>query len=199
MLIAVVILLAGVLTGWAGRGRLRRLAEVRVRLWPLAFAALALQEAPIPRGAGLARYLPVAALLLSYALLLWVCVANLRLRGFRLVALGFALNLLPIAANAGMPVSAAALRAAGHAEDIAVLREREPGEKHHLATSEDVLRPLGDVIPVPEPVGAVVSVGDLIAWGGVAWFVSEAMAGRTERTERPGRRRRRATTSGTPR
>jgi hypothetical protein len=56
-----------------------------------------------------------------------------------------------------------------------VLLEKEGGAKHHLAGPGDDLLFLGDVIPVPNPVGQVVSLGDVATYAGVMWFVVASM------------------------
>lgn len=188
VLLVAPILLVAVLIGYAVGGRLHRLADAHVRLWPVAIAALLLQVIPLPEASGrLGELLPPAALLLSFGLLMVVCVANWRLAGFLLILAGFGLNFVVVAANRGMPVAEETLRASGQEEAIEDLRGASG--KHHLATEEDVLRPLGDVIGVPPPVAAAVSIGDLIAWVGAGVFVVSAMRGRPARRPSPRHRR----------
>jgi hypothetical protein len=216
------VLVVSVLVGYALGGSLRNLASVpgipyreegvwvlsgwrdpRLKLWPVAPIALAMQAIPVPEFAGtIGRFLPVAVLLLSYALLIWLSTANWKMPGFALILIGVALNFVVIAANQGMPVSAAALRATGQAEAIRELEEQREGSKHHRATDEDVLRPLGDVIGVGRPFNVVLSVGDIIAYAGAAIFLVEAMLGfpasPASTARSPGRhRRRRARRLGT--
>ena len=95
-----------------------------------------------------------------------------------------------IAANGGMPASAEALRDSGQ-EDVLALLGDEGADKHHLMTDDDVLTFLGDVIPVPQPIGQVISVGDVFIYGGLMWLIVGAMRGRTPSAtqEEPGRRR----------
>jgi hypothetical protein len=75
------------------------------------------------------------------------------------IVVGFALNALPIAVYGGMPVSPAALRAIGAADDLAV------GQGHlgkHLGSASGwIADVLGDVIPL-RPLATVASVGDLV-------------------------------------
>jgi uncharacterized protein DUF5317 len=154
----------GLLTG----GRWSRLAELHIAWIPLAIAGLAMQWfAP---GHGL---LPVALLLVSFAALIAFAVRNLALPGFRLILLGVLLNFFVIALNGGMPVTRSALVASGQSDTLAEL-VRDGGVKHHIATSDDLLLPLGDVIVVP-PVHNVVSVGDVLTYAGVAWLVIATM------------------------
>jgi hypothetical protein len=75
-----------------------------------------------------------------------------------------------------MPVSEAALRDTGQITAIHELRGLE-GEKHHLATRDDVLRPLGDIIGIGPPFNVVISPGDIVAYFGAAIFLVEAMLG----------------------
>ena len=199
MLLLGTILLIGVLLGLGLGGDLRNLAEARVRLWYLLPLALVIQLAPIPRGDGeVGRYLPFAALLLSLVLIAVVCVVNWGVRGFPTILLGVLLNAAPIALNQGMPVSPEAVVAVGGS--LADL-PTEIGEKHHVQTAEDQLTMLADVLPIREPFKAVVSVGDLVMWWGVALFVTAAMLGREQRgADHPptGHRSRPSTRSGSP-
>jgi MFS family permease len=146
------------------RGRLLALAEVRFRaLWALA-AALAFQAAflittPKADFPELYGSLHVTSYVLAGVFL----VANRRLPGAWLIALGGAMNLLAIAANQGiMPASPDALAAAGMIE--------APQWFTNSATLPDPnLAFLGDVfaIPHPFPLRNVFSPGDiLIALGG---------------------------------
>lgn len=114
------------------------------------------------------------ALLLSFLLLAVFALRNVRLPGLPLIAAGLVLNLTVITANQGMPVSRRALVASGQAQTLAQL-SREPRQKHHLGSEEDVLLPLGDVIPIGPPIGQVISVGDVLMYAGVGWFVVATM------------------------
>lgn len=170
-------LLTGLMTG----GRLRRLESVRIRWWWLAIAGLALQIIPIPdrwTGAGF------ASLMASYALLIVVAWANLRLAGFSMILVGVAMNALAIGLNGAMPVTDEALEASGQAAAISELAKGEPA-KHKLADEGDLLLPLADVIPVPKPFGEVLSAGDLVAYSGIAWFLFAAMRGGADLRRKP--------------
>lgn len=176
----------GLMLGIGLGGDPRLLAQVRIRLWWLAPIALVLQVAPIPEVEGeLGALLPFAALFVSFLLLLVVVVMNFRTRGFGVMTLGLILNLMVIALNQGMPVSGQALSEIGAEDDIPVLAEAERGAKHHLATEEDLVRPLGDVIAVREPFEVVVSPGDLLLYGGAGFFLAAATLGRARRDPEP--------------
>ena len=124
-----------------------------------------------------------ALLMASYATLIAFIALNIRLPGLWVIALGFALNLLVIGVNGGMPVSDAALRSAygsGYAEQRRELAEGRQA-KHHLERPVDTLTPLADVIPVGAPVHQVLSVGDIVWLIGTAWVVTGMMRRREER------------------
>lgn len=175
MFLVAVVIAASIVAGRIAGGRLAGLAEIRPRWWGLAFVGLAMQAAPIPEPPGRAGDLTAAGLIVgSYALLLAFAFLNARLAGAPLLVIGLALNLAVIAANGGMPVSEEALLASGQPQAVALLRAH-PDAKHHLMTPEDLLTPLADVIALPPPIAAVVSVGDLVIYAGVAWFVVSAM------------------------
>ena len=180
-------------------GRFRNLAARRIRLWWLALVGLALQALPLPTFEGdAARIVPAAVLALSCGLIVAVAIANLREPGFLLIAIGFAMNLTVIAVNGGMPVSEGAARTAG-ASDTDIESLRGSGGKHHLASEEDALRPLGDVIGIPRPIGVAVSVGDVLAYTGAGVWLFVAMRRGPRREDwASGPREPGAKSSGTP-
>jgi hypothetical protein len=191
----------GLLLGWGFGGALRNVAHVRVGLWWMYPVGLVLQVVPVPRfETGTARYLPLAVLLFSYVVLISVTAINWQLRGFPVILVGLVLNLIPIALNQGMPVSGAAVRAVGGSVDDV---PTDRGGKHHLATDQDRVRFLGDVVPIRAPFREVVSAGDLVMWLGAAVFLAGAMLAVPERTargaDRAGRRSRPSTMWGSPR
>jgi len=175
--LVVVAVVAGLVTG----GSLRAFERVRVHWWGAAVGGLALQAVP----AGQNLRLAAATLVGSYVLLVGFALVNRRLPGGWLVMAGLAMNLAVVLPNGGMPVSAAAVSVAGAPAGTVVAGDL----KRHEMTSGDVLRPLGDVIPVPKPVGIVLSVGDLALYSGVAWFLLAVMLGRPAENRRPPARR----------
>lgn len=180
MLLVVAGVAVGVAVGFLGRGSLRRLANLDLRLWWLAVLGFVAQVVPVPARLSIpgVRFDPGAALLIvSYLLLLGFVLANLRTAGFPVMAIGFALNAAVVTANGGMPVGASALRAAAGSGYPTALRilSANGGAKHHLAGPGVLLRPLADVIGVGRPVDAVLSVGDLFWVAGLAWVIAAAM------------------------
>ncbi len=155
-------LVAGVVIGLAGGGRFRFLAERQMRATWLVAVGFGLQYATDHlkvAGLGSVMVLTGAVVLLAFAAL------NPHLIGIGVVAVGVAANALVIGANNGMPVRPDAVVAAHIAT-----RAEEPalgyGYRHHREGPGDQLRPLGDIIPIPQ-FREVVSFGDLVLAFGV--------------------------------
>jgi hypothetical protein len=181
ILVLLFILGMAIAVGFAAHGSLRPFATLPIHWWGAALVGLAIQRLPLP--AGTSRLQVSLALAVSYALLLGFVWVNRRLPAMPFIILGLALNAAVVVANGGMPVSADAARSAGSVASLPL--ERGNPEKHHLMTDQDVLRPLGDVIPVPQPVGALFSLGDVFLYGGLAWLVVMVMLGRSGENRRP--------------
>jgi hypothetical protein len=190
VLLIVGAIVLGIVLGLVLGGSVGALGGLRFLWWPLAFVGLALQLVPVPSMEGRSDdILATGLLVLSYMVLLVFVAANFRLPGFPVIALGFALNVLVISINGGMPVSAGALRQAygpAYAETVEDL-EASGGAKHHLQRPDDVLMPLADVIPIGAPVRQVYSAGDLVFMAGIVWLLAAAARRRLPRTERPKR------------
>ena len=166
-----------VAVGFLLGGRLRNVADLRIE-WPwLALVGLALQFVTGPGST-----VPLVCLYLSFALLIVFTIKNIRVSGFPVILAGVLCNLLVIGINGGMPVSKHALRASDQGQFLGDL-ENNPYPKHHLATEDDLLRFLGDVIPVPSPVAQAISFGDILTYGGVGLVVVGAMRATPARRE----------------
>jgi hypothetical protein len=160
----------GLVAGFVLGGRLSGLATVRFRLGWLAIVALATQvvlfssladdmDADVRRGIYVA----------STGLVGVVVLANLRLTGVPLVALGAALNLAAIVANGGsMPADPAALAALGMTAE---------GNTNSVVVAAPALAPLTDVFAMPAwmPLSNVFSVGDVLIGAGIAVAIAAAM------------------------
>lgn len=163
----VVALAAGVVLGLLAGGRPRHLATKRFRWWLLLPAGLALQSVVTIEGAPW----PFALLLVSYGYLLVFALANLHHRGMGVVLVGIALNATVIAANGGMPVRPAAIRAASTSHEVPATID---DVKHKLEDGGERLMVLADIIPV-RPLRQVLSFGDLVLAVGVADVVVHLM------------------------
>jgi len=131
-------------------GRLHNIAATELRFPSVLALSVGIQLAleVLHPTRGIAGGLASALLVASYVLLILFCLANLRLRGLAVVAVGIALNGAVIAINSGMPIRApqAAVQAT---------------TKHHAERPSDRLTFLGDIILVPA-LRQSLSFGDLI-------------------------------------
>jgi len=187
MTVVIPIFALAIAIGLASGGSLRFFEEVRIHWWALGPIGLALQLAPFAGGDPASVGLAVVALVVSYVLLLALVAVNRRAPGAVLMAAGLALNLLVVAADGGMPVSRAAIGAVGVSGRAIVISEA--AAKHHVMSDEDLFRPLADVIPIPRPFGIVLSIGDVLLYSGVAFFLVSVTRGRFRENLRPPARR----------
>jgi hypothetical protein len=145
-------LIAGLLAG----GDLRRLATIQLRWWPVLVLAVVLRAL-----ASAVATLPWVLYIAAFGGIVAVALANARYPGMRLIAVGAALNLAVVALNAGMPVDARALEAAGASM---------PGDRLHIELSSATRLPgFADIIPVGIFRG-VYSAGDVFLAAGAFWL-----------------------------
>jgi hypothetical protein len=139
-------------------GRLQKLAMVRLRwAWtlPVALAIQLFITTIVPDGP---KTLYAAAHLVSYGFGAAFLVANRRVPGIWLLALGASLNLLAIVANGGvMPADPDALRQAGWPVTASTF-------ENSTALAHPRLSFLGDVFAIPRfvPLANVFSIGDVL-------------------------------------
>jgi hypothetical protein len=123
----------------------------------------------------------------SYAFLLAFCFVNLRISMMWVIALGIGLNALVIGLNQGMPTRD---REATTRSGRTIEEPIERTAKHRPESDDDLLPFLGDRLEVPEPVGEVVSFGDVVIAIGVVSLcyrgsrVRRRATGRAERMAR---------------
>ena len=178
MLVLIVIGLA-VCVGFIAGGSLRPFEHLRVHWWGIALAGLALQG--ISLASAIDRSWGSAVLVGSYGLLVAFAWVNHRLPASWLVMAGLVLNILVIGVNGGMPVNASALETSGAGTEGLL---GAGTAKHHLMGPGDSLTPLGDVIGIPPPIGAVISIGDVLLYAGVVALVVMIMLGRSGENRR---------------
>jgi len=176
-----------VLLGYVLGGRLRRFENLRINRWGLAIGGAALTAvvnfAPALTIAGIPDTVVGPVLLaLSYFLLAVFLISNRWIPGGYVMIVGLLLNLVVVVANGGMPVRADAITTSGG--DPAVLQDATVG-KHHLMSDDDVLWHLADVIGVPEPIGVVLSPGDVLLYGAMVYSIVQIMRGRRRENPRP--------------
>ncbi len=150
-------------------GQLRRLAEIELHAVWLGLVALAIQvviTVVVPNGD---HALHAEVHIATYGLLGVFLIANRRLPGLWLVALGVLANGLAIVLNHGiMPAAASAQRMAGMSLGAGF------HNSFHLA--HPALQWLGDIIPVPGPLRNVLSVGDCAIFAGMFLVLTLACA-----------------------
>ena len=171
MFLVLAVVLALVTVPLAG-GRIGRLAEVRLRWAPLLFAALALQMVILVVVPGWDDALLRAVHLGTYGMLFTFLWVNRRIPGIWIVAVGGALNLIAIAANAGvMPAGPAAVRSAGIASNADEFTNSGLLDHPRLLF-------LGDIWAIPRgwPLANVFSIGDVVIAIGV-FAVVHALCG----------------------
>ena len=172
----------GLLAGLAAGGSIGRLADLRIRLAPLAIGGLLFQlllfspplsgllVADVPIGPGLY----VGSTLVVLAAL----IANVGRPGFAIILVGASLNLLAIVANGGVmpaaPEAWAALHGANGVPEGVLTNST-------LASAATRLAILGDVFSVPRPLpfANVFSIGDVLIAVGGAVFIARSMSARS--------------------
>lgn len=176
-LLGLVALLSPLLAG----GRLRRLADLRIRHALVLPAALVSQVIVIEVIPGANHTALSAVHVATYLAAGWFVWVNRAIPGLWIIALGAASNGVTIALNGGvLPASKAALATAGI--------HPKPGE---FLNSGVVAHPrlgfLGDVFAIPDrfPLSNVFSVGDVLILVGVAWAAHRICGSRLVPTWRP--------------
>jgi hypothetical protein len=174
VLTVLVLAVVAVLIGLARGGSLSSLAATKVRWLWLVYAGVLMQ---VIGAIALSGDTGLVVVLASNAVIALWLLLNVRLPGIALAAIGLALNVLVIAANGAMPVSAEVIEAAGESE-----AEEIGGLKHERLTEDTRFGFLGDVIAVPW-LREVLSLGDVLLALGIAYFVyarttSESRRGR---------------------
>ena len=146
-------------------GKLSRIADIKLKSLWAAIGALFIQigilnvlPPGLPNGALAAIHMG------TYVLAAWFILANRKIPGLPLIALGAALNMAVIAANNGvMPSSHAASRLAGHDKVSKKFVNSAETQNAHLAI-------LGDNFAIPSgyPLANVFSIGDIVLVAGAA-------------------------------
>ena len=168
MLILPFALVVGSLAGRAVGGSWRALSEVRFRHPSFVLGAIAAQAAlELPGIRSWPSSLRFAIVVVTYLVVGWWVFENARASSG-----GWALNLLAIVLNGGMPVSESALDRAGIAPSTSVIHGHL--SKHVLVNHGTVLRVLGDVIPLSW-FRSVISPGDIVMAVGIGLLVAAAM------------------------
>lgn len=172
-------LLIGLIIGFFRNGRWYNLMEIEFKGWYFIFIGAVLQIIPIAatrltESLSFMQWTPFVGM----CFILMAVIMNWRLKGFRLIAIGAALNLLVMVIHGGkMPVSLSMANFAGlqsFAESI------KSGTVINMIAFDDsslILKWLGKVIPIPKPypLAKVISFGDVLLSFGIAYFIQGEM------------------------
>jgi Family of unknown function (DUF5317) len=183
VVLVVLVVLAGIVVASVQRGSLEGLSRTELRLGPLLVVAVVVQLAVV-LASGLDRLagLVVALSLASLAALVVLALANRRLPGMTLIAIGAFCNLLVIGLNGGMPVTDGALARSGQVVERSARAPERPDARHVRVDEGTRLRQLGDVLAV-RPLATVVSVGDIAQYAGLFLLVQGLMLRDVQRGE----------------
>ena len=174
MRLIILSVVAATAVGLLAGGTLRDFPSVKLRGTWLALAGVVLQFIPLGGAIGTGLLYASFLALIAFAML------NVRAHGFTLVLVGLALNAVVIVANQGMPVTRDALEGSNQSATLDDLIANG-GAKHHLADEGTILLPLGDVIPIGDPLDQAISVGDVCVQLGAVWFIVSSMPRRRRR------------------
>lgn len=180
MVLVLIAVVVGVLVGrLVPPGGGRRLALPRLRMPWLLVAGL-LATAAADRVSGDAALIVAVA---GRGTLLVAVLANLAVIGAGVVAIGLALNLVPLLIDGAIPVRRGALVQAGvvAATDVGATTFDGP---RRLERPDDALAALGDAIPL-DPLATVVSIGDLVIAVGVTDATAHLVRRRGRRQTEP--------------
>jgi hypothetical protein len=176
MLLLFLVFCAAVVAVPLAGGDLRKLARIRfAHAWLLGLALTV--QVLLVVWAGSATPLRVGLLVGSYLAGMAFLVANRRIPGVWLIAVGAGLNLVVIALNHGvMPASPHALVSAG-------LPAHDPTFANSAALRHPILPFLGDVFAIPAswPLANVFSIGDLCILAGAGFGVHRMCGSRLVR------------------
>lgn len=150
----------------------------RVRWAPLGVVGL-LGQFALGR-VGLTGEVQVAGEVVSLAALLATCIVNPRLPGMVAVTAGVVANAIAIVGNAGMPVAASGVRAAGGSPAAVPLVGH-----HHLLNGSSNLPLLADTLGITW-LDVVVSPGDALLMVGAVIVLSAALVGEVGEDPRRG-------------
>lgn len=172
-------LIIGLIIGFFRNGRWYNLMEIEFHGWYLIFLGAALQIIPIA-----ATKLTETYVVLQWApfiglCLIWLAVLmNFRLKGFKLMACGAALNLLAMVAHGGkMPINLGLAEMAGINAIVESVKSGTVANLMPLEESVSVLKWLGKTIPIPRPypLAKMISFGDLLMTFGIIYFIQGEM------------------------
>lgn len=195
-MVLVLAVVVSVVVGFLSGGSLANVSGVRIRWWPLLFAALVVQILIFSQLLGtrdLIHDIGPSIYIGTLVATLAVMLRNLHIPGMWIIALGAALNALVITANGGfMPSPESALRDAGRLDEVQESEAEQASGSYVLSNStiaddDTNLRFLGDVLAIPDavPLANVISIGDIVIAVGAAVAIVSVMHGRGRERDAP--------------
>ena len=175
---ALVAVLAGIVMGHLSGGSIRNLASLHLRGEALIVAAFALQAIARGRFVAVAGYpsMAVGAWVVASVALTITLLANTRIPGALVCALGVMLNLLVVLANGAMPV--------GHvpgAVEVSSLGQGVAASFYRFTDASTLAAFAGDVLPLRLlSMAMLLSIGDVLLMAGVCTAVVASMLSRPD-------------------
>lgn len=175
----IIIIVVSIIIGLIRGGELERLTNISIEGVPLFVVALLLRlgvwAAESLSFSGILRFSP-HLIIISYLILIFVSLRNIKLPGFKYIVLGLLLNAFVIILNGGrMPV----LITKGFAENINSTALSQAGNSavHYLRNNITLFSFLGDVIPIPWPfpTNELLSIGDIMLLIGLFVLIQKIM------------------------
>jgi len=168
----------GLLVGWARGGRVKNLELLEIKKGGWAVTALAIQVVIFTPLAQIITSWIVPLHLLSYLMIGVFLFYNIKLKGFPIVALGWAANFIVIAANGGYMPANLNLVSRVASQSVVSSYETEGIMNNSAILGESSRLPwLGDIFSLPSwlPLANVFSLGDLFIALGCLIIISTGM------------------------
>ena len=175
----IIVIVASIIISLICVGELERLTNISIEGVPLFAIALLLRlgvwAAELLSFSGISRFCP-HLIIISYLILIFASLRNIKLPGFKYIDLGLLLNAFVIMLNGGrMPV----LITQGLVEKFnsATLSPAGNSAVHCLRDNMTLFAFLGDVIPMPcfFPSNELLSVGDIMLFIGLFVLIQQIM------------------------
>jgi len=116
-------------------------------------------------------------LIISYLVLIYVSLKNLRLPGFKYITMGVLLNGFVIIVNGGKMPVIINKQIAQYADAVTNLSEQGKNLIYSINNSNALFVFLGDVLPLPSPFpeSSILSVGDILIFAGLFILIQKAI------------------------
>jgi hypothetical protein len=175
----IIIIIASIIIGLLRGGELEKLSTISI--WGVPLFALALLLRVLIWVFGLLDFSVLLSyspffIIISYLILIFVSIQNIKLPGFRYITLGLVLNSFVIIINGGQMPVLLPQEAIQNVNMTNILAEETEG-LHFLINNNTLFAFLGDVIPMPKPFpdSSILSVGDIMIMVGLFMLIQKTM------------------------